>query len=110
MFLLWNFIGTKAPHKMLMKLTIGVELAVLFCSSTSPQQRKAHFDELIKHYYDNFFEELQSLGDDSEPFFTLDDLKKEYDECYALGFALGFGFTSVSDVILLYLENIANAT
>ena len=74
---------------------LGLELATLFCSSTSPQQRKGHFNELLRHYYETFFQELRSLGDDSEPFFSLDDLKEEYDECYLFGFALGFSFLSV---------------
>jgi hypothetical protein len=74
---------------------LGLELATLFCSSTSPQQRKGHFDELLRHYYETFFRELRSLGDDSKPFFSFDDLKEEYDECYLFGFALGFSFLSV---------------
>ena len=76
---------------------LGLERVTLFCSSTTPQQRKSHFDELLRHYYDTFFEELQSLGDGSEPFFSLDDLKEEYDACYPYGFALGLSFLSVND-------------
>jgi hypothetical protein len=79
---------------------LGIELAVLFCSSTSAQQRQSHFDEFLKHYYDTFFAELRSLGDDSQPFFSLDDLKEEYDECYPFGFALGFSFLSVNNGIV----------
>ena len=67
----------------------GMELSYFFCSSTSPQQRKSHFEDLLKLYYDCFFEELKNLGDDSEPFFTLEDLQEEYNECFAFGFILG---------------------
>ena len=67
----------------------GIELAYFFCSSTSPEQRKNHFDELFKFYYDQFFHELQSLGDTSEPCFTLEELKADYDDCYAFGFIMG---------------------
>jgi hypothetical protein len=67
----------------------GIELSYFFCSSTSPQQRKDHFEELLKFYYDCFFEEIKNLGDNSEPYFTFEDLKQEYDECYNYGFILG---------------------
>jgi len=66
----------------------------------SPEQRKGHFDELLRYYYDAFFEELKSLGDDSEPFFSFDDLKKEYDECYPFGFAMGFAHSQVNLILL----------
>jgi len=49
----------------------GIDLSYFFCSSTSPQQRKDHFDELLRFYYDCFFEELRNLGNTSEPYFTL---------------------------------------
>jgi hypothetical protein len=67
----------------------GLELAYFFCSSTSPQQRKENFEELFQFYYDQFFLELTILGDTSKPFFSLEDLKKEYDECYTFGFVMG---------------------
>ena len=67
----------------------GIELAYFFCSSTSPEQRKNHIDELFGFYYDQFFKELRSLGDDSEPSFTLQELKADYDDCYAFGFIMG---------------------
>ena len=67
----------------------GIELAYFFCSSTSPQQRKDHFEELLRVYYDSFFEELRNLGNTSEPYFTFEDLKQEYDECYNYGFIMG---------------------
>ena len=67
----------------------GVELAYFFCSSTSPQQRKSHFEDLLKLYYDCFYTELNNLGDNSEPFFTFDDLKEEYNDCFSYGFILG---------------------
>ncbi len=67
----------------------GLELAYFFCSSTSPQQRKLHFEELFQYYYDNFFEELKNLGDNSEPAFTLEELKEDFDDCYHYGFVMG---------------------
>ena len=67
----------------------GIELAYFFCSSTSPQQRVDHFQDLLRHYYVCFFDELKNLGDTSEPFFTFDELNKEYDECYSYGFIMG---------------------
>jgi hypothetical protein len=33
---------------------LGVELAYFLCSSTSPKQRREHFDELLHYYYDRF--------------------------------------------------------
>ena len=73
----------------------GIELVYFFCSSTSPEQRKGHFDELLRYYYDCFRDELKSVGGDSEPFFSFDDLKKDYDECYSFGFAMGFAHSQV---------------
>ena len=37
----------------------------------------------------SFFHELQGLGDTSEPCFTLEELKADYDDCYAFGFIMG---------------------
>ena len=68
----------------------GYELAYFFCSSTSRQQRRNHFEELLQFYYDRFFQELKDLGDDSEPFFTFDDLKEEYSAGFVFGFIMGF--------------------
>jgi hypothetical protein len=31
---------------------LGLELGYFFCSSTSPEQRKNHLDELLRFYYD----------------------------------------------------------
>ena len=67
----------------------GIELAYFFCSSTTPQQRKEHFQDLFKFYYDQFFAELKDLGDNSEPQFTLEDLRAEFDEGYPWGFVQG---------------------
>ena len=67
----------------------GLELAYFFCSSTSPMQRKNYFEDLLRFYYNQFCEELKSLGGPSEPCFSLDELKKEYDECYPYGFIMG---------------------
>jgi hypothetical protein len=39
----------------------------------------------LKFYYDCFFEELKNLGNTSEPYFTFEDLMKDYDECYPWG-------------------------
>jgi hypothetical protein len=77
----------------------GIELVYFFCSSTSPEQRKGHFDELLRFYYDRFFEELRSLGDNSEPLFSIDDLKRDYDECYPFGFAMGFAHSQVNLIL-----------
>ena len=75
----------------------GMELSYFFCSSTSPQQRKDHFEELLKYYYDCFFEELKNLGNNSEPHFTFEDLKQDYNECYPFGFIMGCMHSQVYD-------------
>ena len=67
----------------------GIELAYFFCSSTSPQQRKEHFHDLFQLYYDQFFQELKDLGDNSDHQFSLEDLMAEYSECYHWGFVQG---------------------
>ena len=76
----------------------GIELAYLFCSSTSPEQRKDHFDDLLRYYYDCYFEELKSLGDDSEPYLSFADLKEEYEECYAFGFVIGLAHSQARSI------------
>jgi hypothetical protein len=73
----------------------GIELAYFFCSSTSPEQRASHFTELLRFYYDCYFEELKSLGDNSEPFFSFEDVREEYEECYAFGFVIGLAHAQV---------------
>ena len=73
----------------------GIELAYFFCSSTSPQQRVDNFQDLLRHYFVSFFDELRNLGDTSEPFFTLEELKEEYDECYSFGFINGCAHAQV---------------
>ena len=73
----------------------GIELAYFFCSSTSPQQRADNFQDLLRHYFVSFFDELRNLGDTSEPFFTLEELKEEYDECYSFGFINGCAHAQV---------------
>ena len=67
----------------------GIELAYFFCSSTSPDQRKEHFEELLQLYYNQLSFDLQRLGDNQIPCFTFEELKQEYDECYAWGFLMG---------------------
>jgi hypothetical protein len=54
----------------------GIELAYFMCSSTSWHQRKYHLDELLQHYYNKFFEELANLGNQEQPWFSFEDLKK----------------------------------
>jgi len=71
------------------KLTTGLELAYFFCSSTSPQQRREHFQTLLKLYYNQFCEELKSLGDKAGEYFTYDALLEDFDECYPFGFIMG---------------------
>jgi hypothetical protein len=39
-----------------------------------------------RFYYERFFEELKSLGHEEDPFFTLEDLIKDYNECFPYGF------------------------
>ena len=68
----------------------GIELAYFFCSSTSPEQRKEHLDELLKLYYDEFFQQLTQLGGGCEKIvYTFEELKEEVNECYAFGFIMG---------------------
>ena len=78
----------------------GIELAYFFCSSTTPQQRKEHFEDLFKFYYDQFFAELKDLGDNSEPQFSLEELRTEYDECYAWGFVQGCVHAQVAVILM----------
>jgi hypothetical protein len=52
-------------------------------------QRKYHFEELLKFYYNRFCEELKNLGGSSKPIFTYAELKKEFDDCYPYGFIMG---------------------
>ncbi len=67
----------------------GVELAYFFCSSTSPKQRKEHFQTLIRFYYNEFSEQLKSLGADTKNCFTFEELLTDFDECYPYGFITG---------------------
>ena len=67
----------------------GVELAYFFCSSTSPQQRKDHFQSLLQFYYNQLCNELKNLGANAESYFSFDDLHKDFDECYSYGFITG---------------------
>jgi len=83
----------------------GIELAYFFCSSTSPEQRKNHFEDLLRFYYDQFFEQLNNLGDKSEPFFTFEELKEEYDDCYAFGFIMGCMHAQVIIIMEMFSIN-----
>ena len=79
----------------------GLELAYFFCSSTSPQQRRQHFDELIEFYFDRFVKELKDLESPFPVPFTLDELKKEYDDCFEFGFIMGCGHAQVTDLLCM---------
>lgn len=74
----------------------GLELTYFMCSSTSPQQRRQHFDELIELYFDRFVQELKDLESGFEPPFNLEELKKEYDDCFEFGFIMGCGHAQVN--------------
>ena len=52
-----------------------------------------------RYYYDCFFTELALLGETGEPYFTFEELKKEYDECYPFGFSTGMLH---AQVIIMY--------
>ena len=68
----------------------GCELTYFFCSSTTPEQRKDHLDELLRLYYDEFFEQLTILGDGcDQTCYTFDQLKDDYAECFSFGFVMG---------------------
>ena len=68
----------------------GLELAYFFCSSTSPEQRKNHLDDLLQLYYDEFLKQLTMLGGGCEKTcYTFNELKDDLNECYSYGFVLG---------------------
>jgi len=49
----------------------GIELAYFFCSSTSPKQRKDHFEELLRFYYDQFCQGINFINILRAAFFVL---------------------------------------
>jgi hypothetical protein len=51
-----------------------MELAYFLLSSTSVEQRKHHFDELIQYYFGRFVQELKDLESCHEAPFTLEEL------------------------------------
>ena len=100
--------GTQADptHLALIDLQItrlgrpGMDLAYFLCSSTSPNQRKQHFDDLIQFYHDQFTQELKDLQGDFKAPFSLEELKQEYNDCYKFGFIMGCGHSQV--LLLLF--------
>ena len=73
----------------------GMELAYFLLSSTSPEQRKEHFGDLVKYYHDRFIQELNGLESSFEAPFTLEELRAEVDNCYVFGFIMGCGHAQV---------------
>jgi hypothetical protein len=68
----------------------GIELAYFFCSSTSPEQRKDHLSDLLRFYFDEFYEQLTLLGGGCEKTcFTFKEIMEDFNECYPFGFIMG---------------------
>lgn len=83
---------------------LGIELAYFFCSTTSPEQRKDHLEELLQLYYDEFLQQLTQLGGGCEKTcYTLEKLKDDFNECYPFGFIMGCMHSQVNLVELIWL-------
>ena len=77
----------------------GIELAYFFCSTTSPEQRKGHMDELLQLYYSDFHQQLTQLGSGCEKTcYTFEELRDEVNECYAYGFIMGCLHSQVKEI------------
>ena len=73
----------------------ALDLAYFFCSSTSPNFRKAHLREMQEYYYNELFKQLQTLGKYSKDMYTFDMLLQDYNECFPWGFVMGFAHAQV---------------
>lgn len=65
-----------------------MDLAYLLGSSTTPEFRRDHLDEILSFYHGTLIEVLGGLGYPAL-LYPYDQLKQDYDECFVFGFAMG---------------------
>lgn len=67
----------------------AVDLSYLFGSSTSPEFRKEHLADFLQFYHTALASHLGDLGHRVDDLLTLDQLKRDFDECFVFGFVVG---------------------
>ena len=65
----------------------SIDLVYMLGSCTTAEFRKHHLPELLEFYHQMFVDTLKKLGY-SESLYTLDQLTKDFDECYVHGFVV----------------------
>lgn len=63
----------------------GIDLVYFFFTSTDPDFREKHLDDLLKSYHGELVGHLDGFGYQGESLICFQDLKKQYKECYMFG-------------------------
>ena len=64
-----------------------IDLAYLLGSSTSPEFRKEHLDEILSFYHKTLIDLLTSFGYSAQVY-PYDQLEKDFEECFVFGFVM----------------------
>ena len=65
-----------------------IELVYFFGSSTGPEFREKHLEEMLTFYHDTLMGFLNSYGYD-ENVYTYSDLKADFIDCFPFGYYMG---------------------
>ena len=71
----------------------AIDLVYCLGSSTSPETREEHLEELLQFYHDKLTEILDKYG--YKDCYSLSDFKKDFHDCYIFGFVLGTSHAQV---------------
>jgi len=68
--------------------------AYFLCSSTSPELRKEHLDEILDHYHLRLTAYLMMLGFPPD-LYPKESFRKDFKDCFVFGFITGTFFAQV---------------
>ena len=72
----------------------AVDLVYFLGSSTTPEMREKHLEELLHFYHDQLTEILDGHGYSGR--YTYTELKKDFKECFVFGFVLATSHAKVT--------------
>ena len=66
----------------------SIDLVYLLGTSTGPEFREKHLEEILSFYHSTLIAGLTKFGYSSD-LYTYQQLKKDFDECFIFGFVMG---------------------
>ena len=80
-----------------------VDLVYFFGSSTDPEFREKHLEDLLKFYHDTLMRFLKSYGYD-DSIYTYSDFKTDFIDCFPYGYSMGLLHAMVRLIIGLFFK------